>query len=91
MAKFPKKEEGLKSADPVPEVVLEAPRSIHVHLVDRNKPDFKFDGFWAGRDVKVVLRTLVRAYRKYQQDMRRAVTPVVSEETVLATSAKGDT
>lgn len=45
--------------------ILDAKR-LTIELVDRNAPIFVFEGEWAGRDIMVVARTIVRAYRKRQ-------------------------
>lgn len=86
-----------------PEVApIEAPKtldkSIEIKLIDRNKPTYSFNGQWSARDVRVVLRTIVREYRLYQLAIRRqfvidAAAQELSDEKVTLTPAiseKGD-
>lgn len=34
-------------------------------------PDYKFEGEWVGRDINLISRTIVRAYRKIQLASRQ--------------------
>lgn len=54
-------------------------KKLHISLVDRSAPTYHFIGEWAGRDIMVVARTIVRAYRKEQLAKRHAGQPVISE------------
>lgn len=63
-------------------------KALLVSFVDHNAPDFTFNGEWASRDVLVVMRTLVRAFRKKQRAQRLQD---VSDQVVLTPANGGVT
>ncbi len=67
-----------------------ATKSLTVTLVDRNRPNYVFEGEWVGRDIKVVLATVVRAYRLNVLAQRRsaAVVSDLNEIPQLQEAAK---
>lgn len=67
--------------------LMSAPKTMNVTLAGR-QPEFTFEGpLWSARDVRIILRGIVRAYRQYQQAERRKIDQVLSEQSNL--SAKG--
>ncbi len=60
-------------------------KQLHITLVDRNAPTYEFIGEWGGRDIMVVARTIVRAYRKEQLAKRHT-----ASEHKLNTSTIGE-
>lgn len=68
-------------------------RTLTIKMFDRDNPEYKFEGEWAGKDIRTLQRTLVRAYRKLQlADRRRlmdanpTIGAVVSEKAKLTTT-----
>lgn len=45
--------------------------SVTITMNDRNSPTYEFTGEWAGRDIKVIQRTLVREYNMKVRATRR--------------------
>lgn len=76
--KFQKVEKVVVEKEPVN---LKARSILTIDLANRNKPDFSYQGAWAAKDVRVVLRGIIRSYRQYQQNLRRQLAPVSSEQT----------
>ncbi len=62
-------------------------KTLSIKLSAKN-PDFVFTGTWTGRDILLVQRTIVRAYRQLQMASRAKVQAILSEQKSL-TSAKG--
>lgn len=54
-------------------------KQLTVRLIDRNSPEYTFQGEWIGRDIMLIGRTIARAYRKEQLAKRRANGTLVSE------------
>ena len=46
-------------------------KTLTINLVDRNAPEYKFEGEWTGKDIMVIGRTIARAYRTEQRGKRR--------------------
>ena len=46
-------------------------KKLTITLQTLKEPKFDFEGEWAGRDINLVARTIVRAYRKVQLAARR--------------------
>lgn len=46
-------------------------KKLTITMFDRDVPEYEFTGEWAGRDIKVVGRTISRAYHKLQLAARR--------------------
>jgi len=61
--------------------------SVTITMHDRNSPTYVFTGEWAGRDIKVVQRTLVREYNLKVRATRRGLTALSELKEVLP--AKG--
>lgn len=61
-------------------------KRLVITLIDRNNPDYQFEGEWVGADIKVIGRTIGRAYRTKQVAARRLNTFVLSEKTVPTTT-----
>lgn len=74
-----------KPAATVPSHVFKAveTKQLTIRLQDKNAPDYTFQGDWSGRDIMVVARTIVRAYRKEQLAKRH------NANTTQQTSAIG--
>ena len=46
-------------------------KKLTITLLAMKEPKFDFDGEWQGRDIQLVARTIVRAYRKIQLAARK--------------------
>ena len=46
-------------------------KKLTITLLTMKEPKFDFEGEWAGRDIQLVARTIVRAYRKVQLAARQ--------------------
>ena len=46
-------------------------RSLSIEVDDMGIPYFDFQGKWTGRDVALLTRTIVRAYKRHNRDIRR--------------------
>ena len=46
-----------------------AAKKLTVDL-DYNQPQFDFDGNWTGKDIRVVIANIRRAYLRFQRDSR---------------------
>lgn len=76
MAQFPKKSIETKTA-----------KTVLITLVDKNVPEYTFQGEWTGRDIQVIGRTIGRAYKREQLAKRRTLTPVeTSDQPVSPTT-----
>lgn len=60
------------SAPVVAKVEIKPQKRLTISIIDHNAPDYIFEGEWAGRDIMVISRTIVRAYRKEQLQKRHA-------------------
>lgn len=54
-------------------------KKLTIVLIDRHNPEYEFEGEWVGADIKVVGRTISRAYRTKQLAARRLSTFAVSD------------
>lgn len=77
MAQFKKKEPEVERENIV--VTMEPEKVLTIRLVDKNAPQYIFQGTWTGRDIMLIGRTIARAYRKGQLAARRANGTLVSE------------
>lgn len=55
--------------------------TLTITMHDRNAPTYEFTGQWAGRDIKVIQRTLVRAYNTKIRSARRLTLADLSDIT----------
>jgi hypothetical protein len=62
--------------------------SVTITMNDRNSPTYEFTGEWGGRDIKVIQRTLIRAYNIKVRSSRRRLSEL-SDIKPVALSAKG--
>jgi len=66
----------------VHEIDLTRPRKLVIYPARNNRPRFDFHGQWAARDIQTVVRHIVKAFRQYQQDVRRNMAAqAVSQQT----------
>ncbi len=77
----------------VPSIDLSAPKKLTIRTIGIGKrPSFLFQGEWAARDIQHIVRHIVKAFRQYQQDVRRSLAAqnVVSDQNQeKLASAKG--
>lgn len=60
-----------------------AAKKLVVNL-DYHQPEFTFEGTWTGKDVKVVLAHMRRAYLRHQRDTRRPANEQTADESASA-------
>lgn len=82
MVQFSKQEKVVVEVAPVG-------KKLTITLIDRHNPDYQFEGDWVGADIKVVGRTIARAYRTKQLATRRQLF-AVSDKTVPTTTEESN-
>jgi hypothetical protein len=61
-------------------------KTLVIRMLDKNSPTYEFQGEWAGRDVKVVMRSIWRNYLLASRTQRRKLS--LSELTVSPTTTE---
>lgn len=57
------------SAGDGPQPPIRSPITFSIQLYGQREPLIKFDGFWTGKDIRIVIRHMWRGYRLHKRDM----------------------
>lgn len=52
--------------------LTDAVKKLTITLQGKKEPKYDFEGVWVGADIRLIARTITRAYRKLQLASRRA-------------------